>query len=31
MAPKLNQHREQILHEFMASRDAYVSSHGEDD
>ena len=28
MAPKLNQNREQILHEFMAPRDAYVPSHG---
>jgi CoA:oxalate CoA-transferase len=29
-APRLNQHREQILHEFMASRDAYISSVDED-
>ena len=29
-APTLNQHREAILHEFMAPRDSYVSSHRED-
>jgi CoA:oxalate CoA-transferase len=29
-APTLNQHREAILHEFMAPRDSYVSSHRDD-
>ena len=30
-APTLNQHREAILHEFMASRDSYVPSHRDGD
>ena len=30
-APTLNQHREAILHEFMAPRDSYVPSHREAD
>jgi CoA:oxalate CoA-transferase len=29
-APTLNQHREAILHEFMASRESYVPSHSEE-
>jgi hypothetical protein len=29
-APTLNQHREAILHEFMAPRESYVPSHADD-